>query len=119
MHRTIQASIDPSMKLYRLVKLYDQVMEDLRVQDGHNDYMTLHTYPIIGGIICNVKTHAAKIYTRNYYDLVCKEMSFESMYVVKGEKQKLGGVNEPIYYCLQGVERKIHGILILGMMLMK
>jgi len=81
-------------------------MEELRVQHGHNDYMTLHTYPVIGGILCNVKTHAAKIYTRNCYELVCKEMSFESMYIVKEEKQKQGGVEEPIYYWLQDVERE-------------
>jgi len=88
MHRTIKASMDPSMKLYRLVKLYDQVMEELRVQDGHNDYMALHTYLVISGILYNVKAHAATIYTRNCYELLCKEMSFNSMYVVKGEKQK-------------------------------
>jgi len=90
--------------LYRLVKLYDQVIEELRVQDGYNDYKTVHTYPVITGILCNVKAHAATIYTRNCYELLCKEMSFESMYVVKGEKQKQGGVDEPVYYWLQDVE---------------
>jgi len=90
--------MDPGMKLYKLVKLYSQVIEELRVQDGHNDYMTLHTYPIIGGILCNVKAHAATIYTRNCYELVCKEISFKSMHAVKGEKEKQGGVEEPIYY---------------------
>ena len=105
MHRTIKASIDPSMKLYKLVKLYDQVMEEIQVQDGHNHYMTLHTYPVIRGLLCNVKEHAAKMYTRNYYELMCKEMSFESMHVVKEEKQKQGGIEEPIYYWLQDVER--------------
>ncbi|KAJ8427540.1 hypothetical protein Cgig2_019959 [Carnegiea gigantea] len=55
MHRTIKTSIDPSMKLYRLVQLYDQVMEELRVQDGHNDYMTVHTYPVIEGVLHSIK----------------------------------------------------------------
>jgi len=100
MHRTIKASMDPGMKLYRLVQLYNQVIEELPVQDGHNDYMTLHTYPVIRGILCNVKAHAATIYIRNCYGLLCKEMSFESMYVMKGEKQKQGGVEEPVYYWL-------------------
>jgi len=68
--------------------------------------MTLHIYPVIRGILCNVKARAAKMYTRNCYELVCKKMSFESMYVVKGEKQKQGGVEEPIYYWLQDVERE-------------
>jgi len=57
-HRTIKASIDPSMKLYGLVKLYDQVMEELNVQDGHNHYMTLHTYLVIGGMLCDFKPHS-------------------------------------------------------------
>jgi len=33
-------------------------------------------------------------------------MSFESMYVVKGKKQKQGGVEEPVYYWLQDVEHE-------------
>ena len=89
-----------------LVQLYNQVMQELRVQDGHNDYMRLHTYPMIGGVLHSIKAHAAKIYTRNYYELLCKEMTFESTFVMKGEKQKSGGPEEPIYYWLQDVERK-------------
>jgi len=94
-------------------------MEELRVQDRHNDYMTLHTYPVIRGTICNVRAHAATIYRRNCYEMLCKEMSFESMYVVKGKKQKQGGVEEPIYYRLQDVERENTWYFGLGMMLMK
>ena len=92
------------MKLYRLVQLYDQVMEELRVQDGHNDYMTVDTYPVIEGVLHSIKAYAAKIYTRICYELLCKEMTFESMYVVKGEKKKSGGPEERIYYWLQDVE---------------
>ena len=64
MHRTIKASMDPGMKLYRLVQLYDHVIEELRVHDGHNDYMILHTYPVIRGILCNIKAHATKPFTQ-------------------------------------------------------
>ncbi|KAJ8443296.1 hypothetical protein Cgig2_015774 [Carnegiea gigantea] len=104
MYRTIKTSIDPSMKLYRLVQLYDQVMEELRVQDGHNDYMIVHTYLVIEGVFHIIKAYAAKICTRNCYELLCKEMTFESMYVMKGEKQKSGGPEKPIYYWLQDAE---------------
>ena len=81
--------MDPGMKLYRLVQLYDQVIEELRVQDGHNDYMTLHTYPVIKGILCNVKAHAAT-YTRNCYELLCKEMSFRVLVCRERGEAKTG-----------------------------
>ena len=100
MHRTIKTSIDAGMKLYRLIQLYDQVMEELRIQEGYNDYMTEDTYLVIEGVLHSIKAYAAKIYTRNFYELLCREMTFESMYLIKGERHKSGGPEEPIYYWL-------------------
>jgi len=86
MHRTIKIGIDPMIKLYRLVQLRKQVIVEQRRADKHSDHRTVHTFSIIEGVLCNIKAHAAKVYTRNYYYLLCKDMCFESFYVAKYEK---------------------------------
>jgi len=106
MHRTIKIGIDPMMKLYRLVQLHEQVIMEQRRADGHSDHTTVHTFPVIDGVLSSIKAHAAKVYTRNCYYLLCKEMSFESFYVVKCEKQNKSAPDEPIWYWLQAVERE-------------
>lgn len=68
--------------------------------------MIVQTYLVIGGILYNIKAHAQQIYTRNCYELLYKEMTYESIYVVKAEKQKGGAPEQPIYYWSQDVERK-------------
>jgi len=105
-HRTIKIRIDLMVKLYRLIQLHEQVITKQRRADGHSDHTTVHTFPIIDGVLCNVKAHVAKVYTRNCYYLWCKEMSFESFYIVKCGKQNKSGPNEHVWYWLQVVERE-------------
>jgi len=75
------------IKLYRLGQLHEQVITEQRSADGQNDLITVHTFPVIDVVLCNVKAHAAKVYTRNRYYLLCEEMSYESFYVVKCENR--------------------------------
>ena len=68
---------------------------ELRVQDGHGDFATIHTYPLIDKIFSTVKSHVAK---RERYYLLCKEMTYDLMYIVKSEQQNGDGPEEPIFY---------------------
>jgi len=94
------------IKIYRFVQLHKQVIMEQRRADGHSDHTTVHTFHVIDGVLFNVKAHAEKVYTRSCYYLLCNEISLESFYVVKCEKQNNSGPNEPIWYWLQVVEYK-------------
>ncbi|KNA10899.1 hypothetical protein SOVF_140040 [Spinacia oleracea] len=89
------------MMLYKFVELYDQVLKDIRFTESGLDYQTKHTTPIIKGVLSCVKTHAATVYTRNSYDMLCKEMNYESSHIFvkfKQDKTHLDGVTN--IYCL-------------------
>ncbi|KAJ8421812.1 hypothetical protein Cgig2_009395 [Carnegiea gigantea] len=83
MHRNIKSSMTANQKLHELVEAYDQAIIELRVQDGLGDFATIHTYPFIDRIFSTIKSHAAKIYTRECFYLLYKEMTYESIYIVK------------------------------------
>ncbi|XP_021867339.1 protein FAR1-RELATED SEQUENCE 3-like [Spinacia oleracea] len=86
--------------LYKFVELYDQVLKDIRFTESGLDYQTKHTTPIIKGVLSGVKTHAATAYTRNWYDMLCKEMNYESSHIVvkfKQDKTHFDGVTN-IYW---------------------
>jgi len=72
--------------LYRFVELYDQVLVEIRFNEGNFNYTFIHTFPVIEGVLCNIKSYAVWVYTRNYYVILCKEMSFEAMYIIKEVK---------------------------------
>jgi len=61
MHRTIKVGLDPNIKLYKLVQLHEQVIVEHRDKDGHSDHITIHTYSVIEGVLCSIKSHAAKV----------------------------------------------------------
>ena len=67
----------------------------------NNSYVT-----IVEGVLYNNKSHAAKVYIRNCYNLLCKEMTFESKYVVKCKKQKDESSNMHIFYQLQDTKHE-------------
>ena len=82
----------------------EQVISEQWHKDGHSDRTTIHTYFVIDGVLCNIKLHAAKLYTRNCSNLLYKEMTFKSTYVAKGKEKKAEGLNTTIFYWLQDVE---------------
>ena len=98
MHKNIKSSMAIKQKIYELVESHDQAITGLRVQDGHGDFATIHTYPLIDRIFSTIKSHVTKVYTRECYYLLCKKMTYELMYIVKGEQKNGDGPEEPIFY---------------------
>lgn len=75
--------------LYRFVQAYDKLVENIRFDEDQDDFITTHTFPVIRGVLAEVKTHAARTYTSSMYDLVCKELEYEARHiVVKCEKDQ-------------------------------
>ncbi|PKI59577.1 hypothetical protein CRG98_019986 [Punica granatum] len=75
-------------------QLYDQRLAEMRYNEYLDDFNTLHSEPVIDGALASVKAHADKLYTRNSYNILCQEMKYEAMYVVKWEKSLSDGPND-------------------------
>ena len=98
MHRIIKVGLYSNIKLYKLIQLFKQVIAKQRDKDRDSDHKTIYIYHAIEGVLYSVKSHAVKIYTRNCYNLLCKEMTLESRYAAEGKKQKADHPNMPIFY---------------------
>ena len=82
MNRTLKKVLDQKIMLYRFVQLFDASIKDMRFDNGTDDFTTLYSEPVLTGTLCNIKKHAASIYTRKSYQILCKEMEAEAMFVV-------------------------------------
>lgn len=82
MHSTLKTVITKKILLYRFVQLYDRVLERIRFEEDHDDYISTHTFPVIDGILLEIKTQAARTYTSAVYEMLCKELVFESRHIV-------------------------------------
>ncbi|XP_021749397.1 protein FAR-RED IMPAIRED RESPONSE 1-like [Chenopodium quinoa] len=82
MNSSLKTVITSKIMLYRFVELYDQVLEHIRFEEDQDDYISTHKFPVIGGVLTEIKTQAARTYTRNAYNLFCKELGYESRHIV-------------------------------------
>ncbi|XP_021737230.1 protein FAR1-RELATED SEQUENCE 5-like [Chenopodium quinoa] len=82
MNSTLKTVITSKIMLYRFVELYDQVLEIFRFKEDQDDYISTHKFPVVGGVLTEIKTQAARTYTKNTYNLFCKELNYESRHVV-------------------------------------
>ncbi|XP_056685816.1 protein FAR1-RELATED SEQUENCE 9-like [Spinacia oleracea] len=91
-----------------------RMLKDIRFTEAGLDYQTKHTTLIIKGVLSSVKTHAATVYPRNSYDMLCKEMNYESSHIFvkfKQDKTHLDGVTN-IYWLSNTKYRKVQYIVI-------
>uniref|UniRef100_A0A803MYH6 SWIM-type domain-containing protein n=1 Tax=Chenopodium quinoa TaxID=63459 RepID=A0A803MYH6_CHEQI len=93
MNSTLKTVITKEIMLYRFVELYDQVLEHIRFEEDKDDYIFTHTFPVITSVLTEIKTQAARTYTRNLYNLFCKELEFESRHIVTKVKEEKGHVD--------------------------
>ncbi|XP_056695564.1 protein FAR1-RELATED SEQUENCE 5-like [Spinacia oleracea] len=114
MNSSLKTVFNKKIMLYKFVELYDQVLKDIRFTESGLDYQTKHTTPIIKGVLSGVKTHVVTVYTRNSYDMLYKEMNYESSHLVvkfRQDKTHLDGVTN-IYWLSNTKFRKAHYVLI-------
>ncbi|XP_021769825.1 protein FAR-RED IMPAIRED RESPONSE 1-like [Chenopodium quinoa] len=90
MNSTLKTVITSKIMLYRFVELYDQVLEHIRFEEDKDDYISTHTFPVITGVLPEIKTQAARTYTWNMYKLFLKELNFESGHIMTKTKEEKG-----------------------------
>ncbi|KAL4278814.1 hypothetical protein GQ457_03G033600 [Hibiscus cannabinus] len=83
MHRTLKSLLDRKVMLYRFVNYYHKELDSLRWEEGRQDYKTINEQPVCDGVLTSLKRHASRVYTRNCFTTLCKEMSYEGYYLVK------------------------------------
>lgn len=104
MHRTLKKMLDQKVFLYDFVNHYHDELNKLRYEEGRQDYKTAHEHPVCDGILSRLKSQISKIYTRNYYGLLCAEMRYESYFLVK--KVLSSDDAHRMFYWLQHVEHE-------------
>lgn len=107
MNSTLKTVMNEKIMLYKFVEKYDGVLENIRFEEDGDDYNSSHTFPVIEGILPEIKNEAAKAYTRRSYEVFCKEMSYEARHIVidtKTNKDHIDG--ETHSYLLSDVVRK-------------
>ncbi|KAL4319929.1 hypothetical protein GQ457_18G013090 [Hibiscus cannabinus] len=83
MHRTLKSLLDRKVMLYQFVNYYHKELDSLRWEEGRQDYKTINEQPVCDGVLTSLKKHASRVYTRNCFTTLCKEMSYEGYYLVK------------------------------------
>ncbi|KAL2936939.1 Protein FAR1-RELATED SEQUENCE 5, partial [Bienertia sinuspersici] len=81
--------------LYRFVQLYDRVLEKIRFEEDQNEYISTHTFPVIHGILGEIKTQASQTYTALVYEVSFKELAYESGHIVTRLEEDLHHVDGP------------------------
>lgn len=98
MNRTLKKVLDQKLLLYRFIQFFDASLEEMRFDDGEDDYITKHSEPVFKGALYHVMSHAATIYTRKSFQILCNEMEKESMYIVREEKPMSICAEDAIFY---------------------
>ncbi|KAL4354282.1 hypothetical protein GQ457_06G008500 [Hibiscus cannabinus] len=95
MNKALKALLDKKVMMYRFVECYHKELQSLRWKEGHQDYKTMDEQPYCDGVLATLKSNAAKVYMRNVFSTLCKEISWSlgfpcrHMFVVlKYEKEK-------------------------------
>ncbi|KAL4303519.1 hypothetical protein GQ457_10G011920 [Hibiscus cannabinus] len=102
MNKTLKALLDRKVMLYQFVECYHKELQSLRWKESHEDYKTMDEQPYCDGVLATLKSNAAKVYTRNAFSTLCKEMSYEGFYLVKERELK----NDCMCYWLENVEKE-------------
>ncbi|KAL4377675.1 hypothetical protein GQ457_02G036430 [Hibiscus cannabinus] len=83
MHRTLKSLLDRKVMLYRFVNYYHKELDSLWWEEGRQDYKIINEQPVCDGVLTSLKRYASRVYTRNCFTTLCKEMSYEGYYLVK------------------------------------
>ncbi|KAL4383302.1 hypothetical protein GQ457_15G015820 [Hibiscus cannabinus] len=102
MNKTLKALLDKKVMLYRFVECCHKELQSLRWKEGHQDYKTMDEQPYCDGVLATLKSNAAKIYTRNAFSTLCKEITYEGFYLVKERELQ----NDCMCYWLENVEKE-------------
>ncbi|KAL4310833.1 hypothetical protein GQ457_01G049760 [Hibiscus cannabinus] len=108
MNKTVKRLLDRKVMLYRFIDYYHKELQSLRWEEGRQDYRTMDEQPYCDGVLATLKSNAARVYTRNAFATLCKEMSYEGYYLVKQMELK----DECIYYWVEHVEKEKLYILV-------
>ncbi|KAL2896357.1 Protein FAR1-RELATED SEQUENCE 5 [Bienertia sinuspersici] len=74
---------------------YNTVLVKIRFEEDQVDYVSTHTFPVIHGILGEIKTQAAQTYTSAVYEVLCKELAYESGHIFTRLEEDLYHVDGP------------------------
>ncbi|KAL2896668.1 Protein FAR1-RELATED SEQUENCE 3 [Bienertia sinuspersici] len=95
----IDSGVRPSVVMRNLADkaggLHKVVLEKIRFEEDQVDYISTHTFPVIHGILGEIKTQATQTYTSAVYEVFCKELAYESEHIVTRLEEDLYHVDGP------------------------
>ncbi|KAL2931510.1 Protein FAR1-RELATED SEQUENCE 5, partial [Bienertia sinuspersici] len=62
-------------------------------EEDQDDYISTHTFSVIHGILRKIKTKSAQTYTSTMYEVLCKELAYESWHIVTRSEEDLNHVD--------------------------